>query len=388
MYLIKVYYLHMKSLLIVFICFSYPVFAQLSTKAHNEVAKVIQSYKNRSFFAGNILIHKNGERLFESSTGMSNREWEVQHEMDSKFMIASISKQFTAALILKLQELGQLSIEDKVASYLGPNEAGDPDHKWDSVRIRHLLTHTGGIIRDVGRTKNYNEYSPESFNYIVSEQLRFVKLQVAPPGETFRYSNVGYLLLAKIIEKVQKKTYEQVLKNLILRPLEMNDTQHYSRGMFVSKLAEGYYYNDVNKIAKRCCRHTNGYTGSHSLVSTALDLSKWAQELLKPSGKALTPELVHLLTENHIETRQGNNYGFGLYTSQVQNKKVWEHEGWEYGYVSHIFIVPELNLSIIVLANSHSLLAKSSPELSRAIFRALLNSWQEKYVDLPTLPMF
>src|SRR4028119_1902180 len=214
--------------------------SQTSALAQEGKAKRIDEYMTRANklrqFNGAVLVAENGKVIYKKGLGLANMEWNVPNETDTKFRLGSITKQFTATLIMQLVEQGKLKLDGKLSEYL-------PDYRkdvGDKVTIHHLLTHTSGIpsytslpnfMAEVSR----NPFTPVEFvkNY-ASGDLEF------EPGAKFRYNNSGYFLLGAIIEKVHGKPYEQVLKENVFEPLGMNNSGYDHHDAVLPKRASGY----------------------------------------------------------------------------------------------------------------------------------------------------
>ena len=155
-----------------------------------EIDKYVQQYVDNELFNGNVLVVRNDKTVFQKSYGFANKEWNIPNNADTKFRIGSITKQFTAMLIMQLKEAGKLNLQDKITTYLPwyPKENGD------KITIHHLLTHVSGLPNytesaDAINDINTHEYTPEEIakKYCIG-QLRF------EPGTRFEYCNTGYFL--------------------------------------------------------------------------------------------------------------------------------------------------------------------------------------------------
>ena len=168
----------------------------ISSLAHSqnmqaEMADFISGFHNFKQFNGNVLVAKDGKVLFEQSFGYANFEWEIKHSNKSKFRIGSITKQFTAMLILQLAQDGKLKLDDHLATYL-------PDYRQDiatKITLRQILNHTSGLGNYTQAKSFRDEYSRNP--YSVDEFIRLLCSDdlVFEPGTEFRYSNSGYFIL-------------------------------------------------------------------------------------------------------------------------------------------------------------------------------------------------
>jgi CubicO group peptidase (beta-lactamase class C family) len=213
--------------------------APSSIVAQDKAAKIdelLLSYHANGQFNGSALVAESGRVIFKKGYGLANMEWGIPNTPDTKHRLGSITKQFTAMLVLQLVEKGKLKLDGKITDYL-------PDYRKDTgerVTIHHLLTHTSGIPSYTGLPKFFDEVSRDP--YPVAE---FVKKYCSgnlefEPGSKFAYNNSGYFLLGAIIEKVTGKPYEAVLKEQILDPLGMKDTGYDRHGTVLPKRAAGY----------------------------------------------------------------------------------------------------------------------------------------------------
>ena len=186
-------------------------------------------------FNGAVLVAENGKVIYKKGFGLANMEWNIPVETDTKFRLGSITKQFTAALVLQLVEQGKIKLDGKITDYL-------PDYRKETgerITIHHLLTHTSGIPSYTSLPGFFRDVSRNPFQ--VSE---FVKKYASgdlefEPGTKWRYNNSGYFLLGAIIERVTGKPYEQVLKQHILDPLGMKNTDYENYNAILGKRVRG-----------------------------------------------------------------------------------------------------------------------------------------------------
>src|SRR5688500_3790117 len=185
----------------------------------DQLDKLIGTYAEYGKFNGSVLVAEKGKVIYKKGFGMADMEWNIVNQPDTKHRLGSITKQFTAVVIMQLVEQGKLKLDVPISTYL-PDY---PKKNGEVITIHHLLTHTSGIpnmtsfprfVKDVMR----NSYTPvQLVNMSADSTLEF------KPGERFAYSDSGYLLLGYIIEKVTDKSYEQVLQENIFTPLRMNN---------------------------------------------------------------------------------------------------------------------------------------------------------------------
>jgi CubicO group peptidase (beta-lactamase class C family) len=186
-------------------------------------------------FNGSALIAENGKIIFQKSYGVKNVATHSLNDSNSIFQIGSVTKQFTAAVILKLQEEGKLSVQDKLSKYFS-------EFKYaDEITLENLLTHTSGIY-------NYTNDIDDNDSAIVCNPVNkqllldivFKKPLDFKPGTQFAYDNSGYYLLGLIIEKVTGKSYEQNIRDIIFTPLQMTHSLFDFRNSKDTNIAIGY----------------------------------------------------------------------------------------------------------------------------------------------------
>src|SRR6478672_8306989 len=208
------------------------------TLAQDHSAKIdalLKQYSDFGLFQGSVLVSDRG-KIYEKGFGLANKEWDIPNAPDTKFRLGSITKQFTATLILQLVEQGKIKLDGKISDYL-------PEYRKDTgsrMTIHHLLSHTSGVPNYTAQPGFFANVSRNPFTVddfvkqYASGDLEF------EPGTKFNYSNSGYFLLGDIIEKVTGRPYEQVLKENILDPLGMKNTGYDHYGTVLSKRAAGY----------------------------------------------------------------------------------------------------------------------------------------------------
>lgn len=343
-----------------------------------ELGALVKKYHYRHSFHGNVLVRKNGEVFFEKSIGMANAEWNVPHTKDSKFMIASLSKSFTAAMILVLEKSGELSVEDLVSDYISqPVGSIINQDRWSKLQIKHLLNHTGGLKRDFSNVGSLNRSGQNRLKDIVFHSFSNKPIFISNPGEKFYYSNFGYVLLAAIIEEANSHDYENTLKNHILRDAGIYDTGEFHRMKYLESMSSGYLYGSSRRISKRCCDDATSLRGAASLYSTTTDLANWLR-LIGNSSNLLGFNLVESMFRDTIDGEaEGTRYGYGLMRSSVSDTVRIYHTGHEWGFVSSMSLYPAEKLEIVVLANRHGFMGdanfNSADSLSLDIAKQLLS---------------
>lgn len=316
--------------------------------AQDNVQKIddlLKTYVEYGQFNGTVLVAEKGKIIYKKGFGMADMEWEIPNQADTKFRIGSVTKQFTAALIMQLVEEGKIKLDGKLTDYL-------TDYRKDTgdkVAIHQLLNHTSGIPSYTGlpgffANESRNPKTVDDFvKKFASGDLEF------DPGSKFAYNNSGYYLLGAIVEKVSGKTYEAVLKERILDVLDMNNTGYDNHAPLLKKRARGYQKTPEGYVNAAYVDMGLPFAAG-SMYSTVDDLYKWDQSLYE--DKILSAESKKLMFTPGLE-----NYGYGFAVSddpigKTDNKtKVIAHGGGINGF-NCLFtrLVDQKNL-IVVLDN-------------------------------------
>jgi len=294
----------------------------------DRMQQVVQPYVDAQMFMGSVLVARSGKVVFGKGYGMADLEWNVPNSPTTRFNIASMTKQFTAASVLLLEDRGKLRTSDPVKKYLT-----DAPASWDKVTIYHLLTHTSGISDDAAK---YEPGTPDKLTF------RDVPLNFQP-GEKWSYTNLGYIVLGYLIEKVSGESYEDFVQRNIFKPLGMHDSGMISNITIIPRRAIGYWPGDNGiENAERPDPRIGFSAGS--LYSTTEDLLRWEVGLF--GGKLLTPASLRKMT-----TPFQSDYACGLHVNRVAGHLMIEHDGNNIGFMSDMAYFPEEQIVVIVLAN-------------------------------------
>ena len=296
-----------------------------------------QSFVANKQFMGSVLVARGDQVLFSKGYGYANLEWSIPNTPDAKFRIGSMTKQFTAAAILLFEEQGKLKIGDPVRKYLPDEPAA-----WDKVAIRHLLTHTSGIVNLLSVPGIQNmvplQQTPEQLMAIVRDKpLEF------EPGTKYQYSNSGYNLLGRLIEKVTGQAYKDFMSKAIFIPLGMKDSGFDTNIDILPRRAAGYSSGPGGLVNADFVHMSNTYSAG-GLYSTAEDLLRWEQGLW--GGKLLSPESLAKMTTPYL-----HGYAFGLGVGTFRGRKRIHHDGGVPGFSSCMAYLPETQITIAVLSN-------------------------------------
>ncbi|MFZ1678709.1 MAG: serine hydrolase [Saprospiraceae bacterium] len=314
----------------------------------NKLDALISAYAEYSQFNGSVLVADKGEIIYKKGFGLANMEWDIPNKPDTKFRLASVTKQFTAMLIVQLASENKIKLDVPISTYL-PDY---PKKNGDIITIHHLLTHTSGIPNYTSFA-NYQEimslaYRPEDIVRLFADStLDFT------PGERFQYSNSGYVLLGYIIEQITGKSYEQVLQDKIFTPLKMMNSGYDHNETVIKNRAAGYNqvgntFQNANYIDMSVPFSAGG------IYSTVEDLYLWDQALY--SEKLLPKKYLDLIFTKHIPAGQ-NYYGYGWQIGKMpvgnseDQVETISHSGSINGFGTLITRIPS-DKSLIVLLNN------------------------------------
>ncbi|MBI4721016.1 MAG: serine hydrolase [Chitinivibrionia bacterium] len=295
-----------------------------------------------------VLVSRNGSIVYEKGFGYADIGNKVPATPDTKFRIGSVTKQFTAASILKLQEDGLLSVNDPLSKYF-------PDFpRGDEVRLHHLLTHTSGIHSYTDQPDFLDEVQLEIDSDDVVELIQGFEYDFNP-GEKWQYCNSGYFLLGRIVEMVSDEPYGDFLEDTFFDGLEMDNTGVHYWPAILANEAMGYSYSGGTYLKAKDWDMTWA-GGAGALYSTVGDLFRWNEGLFdggemlseKSLKTALTPVA---LNDGTAAPAAGGGYGYGWMIGDVRGVKQIAHGGGLHGFVSHLAWYPEQRMSVVVLMN-------------------------------------
>ena len=311
-----------------------------------KIDELMRTYAGYRQFNGAVLVADGGRVVFKKGYGLANMEWNIPVETDTKFRLGSITKQFTAMLVLQLVQEGKVKLDGRVTDYL-------PDYRKDTgsrVTVHQLLNHTSGIpsytglpnfFKDVSRTP----YSvPDFVKTYASGDLEF------EPGSKFAYNNSGYFLLGAIVERVTGKPYEQVLRERILDPVGMKNTGYDHFDTILPKRAAGYERTPGGYVNAPYLDMSLPYAAG-SLYSTVEDLYLWDQALY--NDRLLSPQLREVMFKPGL-----NNYAYGWGVGKAplgpagEPVEVVQHSGGINGFNTLLVRVPSKRGLIVLLNNT------------------------------------
>ncbi|UUC44820.1 serine hydrolase domain-containing protein [Flavobacterium cerinum] len=313
------------------------------TKNRNNLSAKLSDYMQAQTavngFSGTVLIVRKDTILLREAYGYANYEWKIKTTINTKYSLASVSKQFTAVALLQLAESKLLSVNDKLNKYF-------PDFpKGDQITLHMMLSHMSGLPMDFD-TLYLNEVSltdDKVLKYIAQNELLFT------PGEQTAYSNVGYYLLARIIEQVSRKSYSAYLKENIFDPLKMQDSGVMTNEEVITNMADRYIRKGEKYTKNPYINwmYNIGHDGSYSTVD---DLLKWNKALYGTT--ILSEKGKQLMFASYNEQNFG--YGFLINPFYNQGHKLIAHDGGFFGAMTSFNRFTDDGLLVIVLSNNES----------------------------------
>ncbi|SFF32467.1 CubicO group peptidase, beta-lactamase class C family [Sunxiuqinia elliptica] len=316
----------------------------ITTLAHSQNKSKLESYMdaqaNINGFSGTVLITKSDSVMLKRAYGLADYEWKTPNTIDTKFSLASVSKQFTAVAILQLVEKGQMSLDDKLVKYYPQFPHGD------QITIQMMLTHNAGFQMDYDElylAKTALEKDSVA-SYIMQKPLLF------EPGSKTAYSNIGYYLLARIIEKVSHQAYATYLKLNLFDVAQMYNTGISNNDSIVARYAKTYYRKD-NVLIKNPYINWNYNIGHDGVYSTVGDLYLWNKALFDSTILLNAASKKKMFTSYNDE-----KFGFGLLINPFynQNHQLMAHDGGFFGAMSSFNKFTDDDIFITVLSNNQS----------------------------------
>ena len=318
-------------------------FLSFSQNYKSKIDSIISLNYNDDEPGISFLVAKEGKVIYNKVFGKSNLELNTSIHPNSVFQIGSITKQFTAISILMLVEQGKLNLKDEIGRYI-------PEYAeiGKNITIHHLLNHTSGIKnKTLLSDKSFisrNDLAPtELITYFKNEPLEFL------PGEKFKYSNAGYILLGKIIETVSKKSYGEFIKEHIFDKVGMSSSSYGNKKQNIKNSVSGYKVEN-NKFIKVDFMNLSLAYSAGGILSTTKDLLNWQNALL--SNTLLKAQsLKKAMTPTVLNNGKKIPYGYGFRFSRLGRSPVIAHTGSTKGFTSLSIFLPKEKVYITALSN-------------------------------------
>lgn len=345
----------LKFFILVFICV--PGFLSRSVaQIHKEQTDLIDRYlsiQQKSIgFNGTVMIARNDSIIYRQSVGKASLELDVLFPLDPVFRIASITKQFTAMLVVLAAEENKLTLGDQLKKYYPQLGLSD----WSSITIRQLLTHTSGLPHNDGIAGYWEKISflPLSGRQATDEIFKLKLLSA--PGTKTQYSSPGYFILASILEMIYHKSYGAILRDKITDPLRMDHTG-VSNGTDIISGMVSPYHQLADRLIAAPHRDYALMKGSGNLYSTASDLLKWNNALNGGHfDKMVTDQLFTIQNSQPVNGRS-ESYGYGWFLRRPSDP---ERDfnftgGGTYGCSAISGYYPNAKISVVILSNISTL---------------------------------
>ncbi|MBB6270739.1 CubicO group peptidase (beta-lactamase class C family) [Pedobacter cryoconitis] len=323
--------------------------SSLSSSVRQRIDHVMDSCIQKNF-SGVLLVAKKGKVEYLKYTGLANRHYDIKFSEQTKFKIFSVTKTFTAVLIMQLYEQGKINLDSTISAYY-------PEYKGEAAKkatIRNLLTYSSGRdtkdMRDVFEAYSNDLWTVDQFiDKFCSGKL------IDTPGTKFNYSNGDYIILGKIIENIYKKPFEEVLREKILIPLHMQHTDYLHHNDIIKDIDEGYDY--VKPNTAKLIMPTNHYIDNHfsagAMYSTPQDLLIFDQAIFKHT--ILKKETVDLMLTSYPKLGDVA-IGFWVYPKKFGkvNTLFAERQGAGYGHNANWVHLIDKDLTFILLSNTNT----------------------------------
>ena len=325
----------------------------------DKLDKYLENLEKNDKFTTSIAVSKNGEIIYQNSIGFADVENQIRADHRTIYKIGSISKTFTATLVMKTVEEGKLSLNQALADFF-------PDvENAEKITLKNLLNHQSGIFN---LTSDPTFFDWHTNAHTQAEVLDIIKRNgtVFEPGSKTEYSNSNYMLLTFILEKVYNQTFDELLQSKITQPLGLKNT--YIGYEINPENHEAHSYQFIGKWVKEPETHPSVTLGAGAIVSNAEDLVKFSDALF--AGKIISDEsLQQMLT---IE----NDFGLGIISFPFYDKKCLGHTGGIDGFSSVFSHIREDNLSYAVLSNGTNF-------NNNDVYIAILSAIYGKDFDIP-----
>ena len=288
-----------------------------------------------------IAVVRGGEVVKAQGYGLANVELNVAATPETIYQSGSVGKQFTATLVMMLVEEGKMNLGDPISKYIP-----DAPAIWQSVTLRHLLTHTSGLSNSLYTKINmWQDYTEDELvKEIAALPLDF------QPGDKWSYSNPGYLMLGVLIRKVTGKFYGDLLRERIFGPLGMTTARILDEADIIPNRAAGYRLVDGRLKNQEWVAPALNTTADGAIYLTVLDMAKWDAALY--SEKLLKRASLDLMwTPVKLNSGKTEEYGFGWELGDIRGHRIIHHSGGWQGFTAQIYRYVDDKLTVIVMTN-------------------------------------
>jgi CubicO group peptidase (beta-lactamase class C family) len=337
---------------------------------------------SNKYLNGNILVAADGKKIYARSIGYRQLDPQLPLTENSIFELASVSKQFTAVGILKLIDKQKLSLDQDIQTIL-------PQLPYKDITVRNLLNHTSGLPDYMGLFEKQWDKTKIATNADVLSLLKQYKPPVLfAPGAKWEYSNTGYAVLASIIEKISRKSYQAYMQDEVFSPLGMTNSFIYCRRQSPRAIADyayGYVIDEEGKVMLpdsikelSSVYYLDGIQGDGTVNTNVSDLLKWNNAIHE--RKLISAKLwEEAMTPGKLKDGTVTSYGFGLMikANPTLGKVITHNGGWP-GYVTTMTNYLDKNIVVIILTN-----VEGDPDLTQAAFTAVARIATGRSFELP-----
>ena len=311
-----------------------PTQAQAVATMAARINQAATFYQNRDGFMGMVGVARDHQIIFQRGYGYANLESQIPFTPDTRFRIGSLTKQFTAAAILLLEQDGKLKTSDPITRFYPNSPAA-----WSKITLRNLLTHTSGIPDvDFGLVAKNSLHTPEDLMKGIPEKaLEF------QPGTKAEYANINFMLLGRVIEQASGEPYCRFLQERIFSPLQLNETGCDTNSTRAPQRALGYRPSARGPVAVEDYALST-LTGAGNLYSSAGDLIRWTEAL--HGGKVLSSASLTEMTTAFLD-----GYGYGLEIDRQYGALDISHNGTVDGFFSCLDYIPQTKTTVVILSN-------------------------------------
>jgi CubicO group peptidase (beta-lactamase class C family) len=295
------------------------------------------------------------DREIYACHGVTSRENPLPVDQDTLFIVGSVTKTFTATTLMRLVAEGKVKLDAPVRQYVPELQLAD-EQSAKKITVLNLLNHTSGLDWRV------DVDSGEGDDALAREVAKLAELKlIAPPGTRASYSQAGFDLLGRIIEKVTGKTYEQAVASLLFEPLELSHSLFSRDDVMTRRFAVGHNREENGKLSiARPWKHWRSNNPGGGLASSAADQIRWARFHLgdghsKNGTRVLPAEVLHHMQEQTVTLRGsslGDAFGMCWFLREVDAVRTIGHGGSANGQFAELLIVPERNFAVVSLSNS------------------------------------
>ncbi len=351
-----------------------------ATDVRADIRDLLARYDALGRLSGSVLVARGEEVVWVSAHGEAVREHRVPNMSETRFLIASMTKPITAAAVLALVADGRIELDAPLARYL-PDY---PREQADRVTIRQLLAHSSGIPSVGRRGDGLDEVTMRTATTLdAAIALSSSRALLFDPGTKHRYSNTGYMILAKVVETVSGMPFDRFLEERVFRPARMQATAPLDPRKVTPSLANGYLGYEPD-VVRADVEHPTWGVGSGNLVSTTRDLHRFARAL--QSGAIVPKALAAAAFSPQAPVVAGSpyRYGFGWYVYDLDGHRVANHGGTLEGFIGSMFLLPDGDLFVTVLTN---VMPRLGVDMADRIGEDLVRLALGKTVALPPMPV-